>query len=302
MKYVSYNEEKISKLSFGTVQFGLDYGISNKNGKPSQQKANEIIDYLIKNGVNCFDTALAYGDSEKVLGKALPKDAKVYIVSKIKSDIFLSEAKKSILHSMRLLNSKKLFGLLLHDSTLLTIWTNFHNNIVSSLKADNLIEYFGASIYTSEEFDLAINNQSINLIQIPFNLFDQRALKYGWFERAKEANKLLFIRSIFLQGLFFLKEEQLKGNLREASPYLKIVQTTSEKLGLTVAEFALAYVNTVAQNSIILFGSETLQQAKENITNYNNLQTLESKVIKELNNAFGEIPETIINPSKWKYR
>src|SRR3989304_10330472 len=63
----------ISKLSLGTVQFGIPYGISNKNGKPNTKTVFEILEYALKNGINSFDTSPAYGRSEKILGSYLNK-------------------------------------------------------------------------------------------------------------------------------------------------------------------------------------------------------------------------------------
>ena len=52
----------------GTVQLGLPYGVGNRTGQPSQQEAVRIIAAACEAGVNCFDTAAAYGTSEQVLG------------------------------------------------------------------------------------------------------------------------------------------------------------------------------------------------------------------------------------------
>ena len=63
MKFIKYNDDKLSKLSLGTVQFGLDYGIANIQGQPSQEDVDNIIQYVYENDINCFDTAQAYGNS-----------------------------------------------------------------------------------------------------------------------------------------------------------------------------------------------------------------------------------------------
>ena len=41
MKEIDFEGQKLSKLSFGTVQLGLDYGISNTEGKPTQKTADD---------------------------------------------------------------------------------------------------------------------------------------------------------------------------------------------------------------------------------------------------------------------
>ena len=60
---------KENKLVLGTAQLGLNYGVANKTGKPTQNKAFEIMKYAVENGINYFDTAYNYGNSEIIIGK-----------------------------------------------------------------------------------------------------------------------------------------------------------------------------------------------------------------------------------------
>lgn len=299
MKQIEFEGKRLSKLSFGTVQLGLDYGISNTEGKPTQNTANEIISYLVEDGINCFDTAVAYGNSEEVLGYALNGKRDVNLISKVKSDLFTANLERTVISSLKRLQSNKLFGLLLHDSELLSNWNKEYTKIVTLLQKKGLIDYFGVSIYTLEEFNLAIQNPTIRIIQIPFNLFDQRAVNDEWFKKAKEANKLIFIRSIFLQGLFFMNSSELTGNLVEATSYLEEMHVIRTNLNLSVAEFAMAYVNSVASDAVILFGCDTLEQARENVSSFNNLPTIDNEVLNTINAKFSDIPEYIINPGQW---
>ncbi|MDB4129586.1 aldo/keto reductase, partial [Flavobacteriaceae bacterium] len=72
-----------SKLMLGTVQFGIDYGINNKDGVPSIKEVFEILDFAYNNGVRFLDTAEAYGDSQSVIGKFhLQNNNKFKIVTK----------------------------------------------------------------------------------------------------------------------------------------------------------------------------------------------------------------------------
>ncbi len=300
MKFITFNKQKISKLSLGTVQFGLDYGIANSEGKPTQSHVDEIVNYIYKNGINCFDTAQAYGNAEEVLGKSLVDKSDVVIVSKLKSELFEDNLEKNILKTLDNLQQKTIFGLLLHDSQLLYRWSQKHSSLVQQLVEDKKIDYFGVSIYSNEDFNLAITNDNIQIIQIPFNLFDQRAVTQRWLERAKEANKLIFIRSIFLQGLFFMKREALKGNLIKAKPYLEKLRELEQRLNLSTAELAMAYVESVAKESILLFGCDSLAQAKENILNYEQLAILKKESLDEIRELFSTIPEEITNPTLWR--
>lgn len=60
---------KANKIVLGTAQLGLDYGIANKIGKPEENKAFEIMKYAVENGINYFDTAYSYGNSEIIIRK-----------------------------------------------------------------------------------------------------------------------------------------------------------------------------------------------------------------------------------------
>ena len=299
MKYINFNGCKISKLSLGTVQFGLDYGIANTKGKPSQNNVNEIVKYVAKKGINCFDTAQAYGTSEKVLGKALKYIQKSLVISKITSELFQKDTVKCMLNTLENLSIESLYGLLLHDSKLLYCWNESYTQKINELLDKNRIEYFGVSIYTSEDFHLALENNSIKVIQIPFNLFDKRAYEEQWFQKAKENNKLIFIRSIYLQGLLLMEKDKVPYEIKEAKKYLNILDDYSKKLGLTRNQLALSYVETIAEDALILFGCDTLEQAHENIDNYNSLKKLEKKTIEEISNKLADIDEKIYNPTKW---
>jgi aryl-alcohol dehydrogenase-like predicted oxidoreductase len=72
-----------SRLGIGTVQFGLDYGIANKTGKPDQAVAQNILNIAQTAGVTFIDTSPAYGSSERALGEIIAgSDMDFNIVSK----------------------------------------------------------------------------------------------------------------------------------------------------------------------------------------------------------------------------
>ena len=52
----------------GTVQFGMEYGIANKIGRPSAPEVDRILSMAYEAGFRMLDTAPGYGDSEEMLG------------------------------------------------------------------------------------------------------------------------------------------------------------------------------------------------------------------------------------------
>ena len=57
------------KLALGTVQFGLDYGVTNHDGQVAIDEVKYILDYAKDKGIDTLDTASGYGNSEQVLGE-----------------------------------------------------------------------------------------------------------------------------------------------------------------------------------------------------------------------------------------
>ena len=57
------------RLVLGTAQLGSDYGIAYTSKKIPSEEFQSIMCAARDAGVNSIDTAMAYGDSQKVLGE-----------------------------------------------------------------------------------------------------------------------------------------------------------------------------------------------------------------------------------------
>jgi len=73
----------MAEIGLGTVQFGMNYGISNKGGKTSNLDASKLLQVAIENHIEVLDTASSYGTSESVLGEILPEQHRFKVVTKI---------------------------------------------------------------------------------------------------------------------------------------------------------------------------------------------------------------------------
>ncbi len=71
MQVVEKNNVKISKMTLGTVQLGLSYGVNNIAGMPTKERSFAILDAAYEGGVTVLDTSDDYGKSEEVIGDYL---------------------------------------------------------------------------------------------------------------------------------------------------------------------------------------------------------------------------------------
>ena len=104
----------MNKLALGTVQFGLDYGLSNVREKVSFEEAIKILNFSKVNNIDTIDTASFYGNSEKLLGEIGVND--FHIITKTAPiKLGVSNVIKSFHQSLSNLNTSTLDGLLIHN-------------------------------------------------------------------------------------------------------------------------------------------------------------------------------------------
>jgi aryl-alcohol dehydrogenase-like predicted oxidoreductase len=295
----------ISKMTLGTVQLGLNYGISNSEGKPDEEKAFRIIDSALGAGVNCLDTAAAYGDSENVIGKYLTSSGKrrseITIVTKFQlGKISASDVEivmmRSVEKSLKNLNTDYLDILLIHDAKEFSAYGNRITKVCENLLDKGIIRVAGASCYEFDHIDGMLENEIYQAFQIPVNILDMRITKGTGAGRLK--NKLVFARSVYLQGLFFLNPLYLKGNLREIAKYLAAIKEISAEMNISVAQLAVYYVNSLKYINSLVIGADNPEQVLEN-TNLIDSKALSQETINMIEEKLKGAPDWLFIPSLW---
>jgi len=295
----------ISKLCLGTAQLGQKYGINNTNGQPCMDEAFSILHCAQDSGVQYIDTALNYGRSQEILGEFIRQgqDRREFkCITKLPSNEFLSINSGVCTKVNKLINVlgvNKLFTLLMHDSESLSQWDKIDDlKIVKHLKDQQLIENFGVSIYSKSEFDAALGIDDIDVIQIPFNLFDQRALKYRWFDKARENNKKIMIRSVYLQGLLLMSPEDVKHKLHYAYPYICHFDKLCKVNDLCPKTLALNFVLDNCGDSLLIMGVESRLQLEDNMNLLVKIND-NSEDYSILYSQFSDVASNVYLPTEW---
>ncbi|MCD4782203.1 MAG: aldo/keto reductase [Candidatus Eremiobacteraeota bacterium] len=309
MKYTSINGLKISKLSLGTAQLGFDYGIANVSGKPNLDKSFEILKTAFNAGINCFDTAPSYGDSEEIIGSFvgdISDEESPIICTKLKIEFddgtnsveIYQQVKQNVEGSMRRLQMKKIPILLLHSASNMTDNGGLILQSLIRLKNEGMVDKIGVSVYSPKEVIKAIDLGVFDAIQIPINIFDHRLIDSGILNSLKQHNFIVFARSIFLQGLFFLDPEALPENLKLAREPLITLRKLAQKYEIDIAEMAVSFVRDLPERSSMVIGAETSAQVLNNC-DLIECPKLSDELKDEILNVFNDLPEKIINPSLW---
>ncbi len=276
MNYTKVNGLNISKLTLGTVQLGMEYGIANKSGKPDMKKAFKILQTAINSGINSFDTASAYGNSEEVLGDfftSVTNKSGIIFTTKFKvaSEDKLTDAsiEKQIYNyveqSLQRLKINKIPIYMLHYAKDMTQYGKIVPETLKKLKREGLIGKVGVSVYNPEEVEEMLKYDLYEAVQIPMNIFDQRMISSGILEKLKDTNTIVFVRSVFLQGLFFLDPMNLPVKLKMAKEPLLLLHKLAERENMGIAQMAISYIRDMEGVSSLVLGVETPEQIIENV-------------------------------------
>ena len=143
-------EVTLSRLGMGAMRLPM----KEEEGSPIDvEKAQEIIDYAVKNGVNYFDTAYVYheGKSESFLGKALskyPRDS-FYVADKF-NYMANPDYKAQFAEQLDRLQMDRIDFYLLHavsDDLMDQLLSCGCIDYFDQMKAEGKIRYFGFSFH-----------------------------------------------------------------------------------------------------------------------------------------------------------
>ena len=291
------------RLILGTAQLGSSYGIANRSGKPDADTAFSIIKTALEVGINSFDTAQDYGDSENLLGRSFLRlgcTEKVKVVTKLSSQINHSSQKDietAVLSTLGRLGVPALEGLLLHREDLLDVWHEDLGKTLQTLRRRGWIRQFGISVYAPLRALEALKTDGLDIIQVPSNIFDRRFEKIGFFEQAAAFGKSVYVRSAFLQGLVFLDPTDVPQKVEFASEVLHDFQGLMERHHYRRNELALGYIRRACPEAKVIFGAETAKQIIDNLNAWR--AELTDECIKDIQRTFDKVDEKILNPVHW---
>lgn len=290
-------------LVIGTAQLGLPYGIANKTGQPNQSAATAIVREAWESGIREFDTAQRYGISEQVLGKALSelgisKEAKV--ISKLDPDLNHLDASTisdAIGESLEKLGVHSLFGIMLHNESLLSLWDKGLSEILFDVVSSKRVKHLGVSVYSPDKAIQSLNTEGIDMVQLPASILDRRFENAGVFQLANKNKKQIYIRSIFLQGLILMNVEEIPEELSFIKPILEKLESLSIEFGLTKKEIAIGYLKSEMPEARIIFGVETQEQVRENAAAWG--KKVPDSLSRKVKEIFVDINERALNPTLW---
>ena len=282
------------KIIIGSANFSKKYGI-NKFKIPSISNLRKIITHCKNNNINTIDDAISYENIDSVFKridtKGLSFISKIQLPKNYKSIknlrlYFLNIVKTSL----STLGKKKYSCLLAHEISKDKKKNILLLDVLNFIKKKKLTNKIGISAYNPEEVYSVLNLSRLDVVQIPFNIFDKRLVSSKLIQILVRKKIDIHVRSIFLQGALISKKTPAK--LKKYNDIFKDWQKWCSKKKLNRVRACLHFVKKFDKISSLVIGINDIKQLKE-IIKFLKEETIDISY----NNCLKY--NDIIDPRKW---
>ncbi|MDD5437312.1 MAG: aldo/keto reductase, partial [Candidatus Omnitrophica bacterium] len=266
-------------------------------GKIPEAEVSRILETALEKGIDTLDTASAYGESEKILGNFARSRAagKFKVISKL-SGCDNSQVDGIFHRTLDNLGMEKIGGYLIHDFGSYKKDKKIWDKLVEFKKAGK-VEKIGFSLYYPRELDALLGHcPGIDIVQIPYSVFDRR------FERYLPILKLMGVevhaRSVFLQGLAFKDAETLDAHFAKAKDKIERLSRLARETGASIASLCAGFVMSNKLIDKVIVGVDSLEHLIE-MTTVSAKDIISDRAMKVLEDLKID-DEEIVLPFNWK--
>jgi aryl-alcohol dehydrogenase-like predicted oxidoreductase len=238
-------------------------------------------------GLRTIDTAPAYGDAERVIGRA---EQRFRVQTKVQTGLGIRESLEA---STRRLGSQTVDTLFLHDPDEVL---RPEGSVLTEARQvlDGSSVRLGASIYEMQQFEAALDDPSITVVQAPGNLLDRRFTGVA-LERAARSGTLVVLRSVLLQGTLAADPEHLPPAVDHLAPAIRALADIASAHGHRPIELALGWVRHLAGVESVVLGASTVTELDQLLAAWIDLDDVVLAALDDL-----ELPDPVAcDPRHW---
>jgi aryl-alcohol dehydrogenase-like predicted oxidoreductase len=284
----------MNRIVLGGAQLGLPYGILNGGETLSREEVARILDTAVDHGIDSIDTAIAYGQSESIIGETSQNRFK--IISKLPPlPVDISNVSEwvhsQVQGSLSRLKCTSLDALLLHRPQDLTGAQGAElYAAIGSLMAEKMIHRFGVSIYSPDDLEGIIGTFDIHVVQAPLNVFDRRIL--GVTDQLSALNIEVHARSVFLQGVLIASPKDRPQRFEPWSEHFALFDEWVRSSGVSAMACCLGFALQQPGIAKLVIGTTSAESLDE--------------IMNSIPNSVLEVPthlqssvEELIDPRFW---
>ena len=262
----------MNRIVLGGAQLGLPYGILNGGETLSREEVARILDTAVDHGIDSIDTAIAYGQSESIIGETSQNRFK--IISKLPPlPVDISNVSEwvhsQVQGSLSRLKCTSLDALLLHRPQDLTGAQGAElYAAIGSLMAEKIIHRFGVSIYSPHDLEGIIGTFDIHVVQAPLNVFDRRIL--GVTDQLSALNIEVHARSVFLQGVLIANPKDRPRRFEPWSEHFALFDEWVRSSGVSAMACSMGFALQQPGIAKLVIGTTSAESLDEIMTSIPN--------------------------------
>ena len=281
----------IDRLILGTAQFGMDYGVTNRDGTPPPREVDRILAYCREVGITSVDTSRLYGTSEEVIG-ANPGSTRLRVCTKVRNTDPVGTL-EDVRVSLAALRRESVETVLVHNVECYQSNPLMFRGLEQA-KRERLCRKIGFSVYSGEQLDYVAANPNCDVVQLPLNALDKRALPA--IARAQAKGIEIHTRSAFLQGLLADPGFALPRPLAPLVPARARFFAWARTLDLSPVAAALLLPLQQPTVDKVVVGVATLAQLRAIV---GELTSRDEETLRDVEWPDFAAPEPLLNPANW---
>lgn len=261
------------ELALGTAQFGLDYGITNTQGRVTDTDAAAMLARAWAGGIRVLDTAPAYGSSEASLGRAFaaqpPRDWRVVtktlpLRSAQVDAAAVARVEAAFAESLRQLGTDGVDTWLVHHADdLLVPGGGALYALLRAQQDAGRVKRIGASVYDGAQVRQLLDRYTLDVVQLPASIADQRLLRDGSVQRLAEAGVEVHVRSLFLQGLLLADADFVARRFPAHAAWAQRFRDECRERGLSAVQACLSFFRAQPAFGVAVLGAASGAQLAE---------------------------------------
>ncbi len=294
------------RLTLGSAQWGMPYGIANQHGEPDEGELGAILERARRAGIASIDTARAYGESEARIGQAIDPAEGWRVITKLGPDVHregldiietLGRVTASLEASRNALQLDTLQTVLLHRFAHRHACGGRLWRMLLAERDAGRIGALGVSAATPEEAWAALEDPDIEVLQVASSLLDLRLYRQGFFPRARELGRTIYVRSLFLQGVAHLDPATLPTSLQALIEPMGIISACAARIGVPSRALYLAFGREIPGAHPVL-GCEKDAQLADLLADWAS-EAVDAATISQLLDVLPTLEAEAVDPSKW---
>lgn len=294
------------RLTLGSAQWAGRGGRAKPDGEIDATELAAILERAREAGINSIDTARGYDECEARIGQATTAEEGWRVITRLDPDAHheglgiadtLERLSASLEASRRALDIDVLPVLMLHRFAHRHVCGGRLWRGLLAERDTGRIGSLGVLAATPEEAWAALEDPDIAILQVASSLLDLRLHRQGFFPRARELGRTVYVRDIFLQGVAYLEPETLPPSLLSLVAPMKLIQSCASRVGVPPHALFLAFARELPGAHPIL-DCETEAQLGTLLADWDS-DAIDAATISLLVDSLPTLDGDSVDPSCW---